>query len=69
MNKNIKVIFSIILILILFQSVTNTIIEVFSVENNSEENNWEYINHNVRGTNYSPQNQINAENAHMLELK
>jgi outer membrane protein assembly factor BamB len=68
-NKNIKVIFSIILILILFQSVTNTIIEVFSVENNSEENNWEYINHNVRGTNYSPQNQINAENAHMLELK
>ena len=69
MNKNIKVIFSIILIVILFQSVTNTIIEVFSVENNSEENNWEYINHNVRGTNYSPQNQINAENAHMLELK
>ena len=69
MNKNIKVIFSIILILILFQSVTNIIIEVFSVENNSEENNWEYINHNVRGTNYSPQNQINAENVHMLELK
>ena len=62
-------IFSIILILILFQSVTNIIIEVFSVENNSEENNWEYINHNVRGTNYSPQNQINAENVHMLELK
>ena len=69
MNKNIKVIFSIILILILFQSITNIIIEVFSVENNSEENNWEYINHNVRGTNYSPQNQINAENVHMLELK
>ena len=69
MNKNIKIIFSIILILILFQPVTNIIIEVFSVENNSEENNWEYINHNVRGTNYSPQNQINAENAHMLELK
>ena len=35
----------------------------------SKQGNWEFINHNVRGTNYSPQNQINSENAHMLELK
>ena len=68
MDKKIKTIFSIIFTIILFQSVTNTMIEVFSVENDKE-NNWEYINHNVRGTNYSPQNQINADNAHRLELK
>ena len=68
MDKKIKIIFSIIFTIILFQSVTNTMIEVFSVENDKE-NNWEYINHNVRGTNYSPQNQINADNAHRLELK
>ena len=68
MDKKTKIIFSIIFTAILFQSVTNTMIEVFSVENDKE-NNWEYINHNVRGTNYSPQNQINADNAHRLELK
>jgi len=31
--------------------------------------NWEFVNHDAFGTNYSPQNQINAENVHMLELK
>ena len=31
--------------------------------------NWEFVNHDAFGTNYSPQNQINTENAHMLELK
>ena len=44
MDKKIKIIFSIIFTIILFQSVTNTMIEVFSVENDKE-NNWEYINH------------------------
>ena len=72
MDKKIKTIFSIIFTVILIQSITNPAIEghqlyVFSDENNKD--NWEQINHNVRGTNYSPQNQINADNAHMLELK
>ena len=72
MDKKIKIIFSIIFTVILFQSIINPVIEghqlyVFSDENNKD--NWEQINHNVRGTNYSPQNQINADNAHMLELK
>ena len=68
MDKKIKIIFSIIFTIILFGSITNPIIEgVFSDEN--DKNNWEQINHNVRGTNYSPQNQINADNVHMLELK
>ena len=31
--------------------------------------NWEFVNHDAFGTNYSPQNQINVENVHMLELK
>jgi len=66
--RNTKIIFSIIFTVILFHSITNPIIEgVFSDENNKD--NWEQINNNVRGTNYSPQNQINADNAHMLELK
>ena len=72
MDKKIKIIFSIIFTVILVQSITNPVIEghqlyVFSDENNKD--NWEQINHNVRGTNYSPQNQINADNVHMLELK
>ena len=72
MDKKIKIIFSIIFTVILVQSIMNPVIEghqlyVFSDENNKD--NWEQINHNVRGTNYSPQNQINADNAHMLELK
>ena len=72
MDKKIKIIFSIIFTVILVQSIINPVIEghqlyVFSNENNKD--NWEQINHNVRGTNYSPQNQINADNAHMLELK
>ena len=72
MDKKIKIIFSIIFTVILVQSIINPVIEghqlyVFSDENNKD--NWEQINHNVRGTNYSPQNQINADNAHMLELK
>ena len=72
MDKKIKTIFSIIFTVILIQSITNPAIEghqlyVFSDENNKD--NWEQINHNVRGTNYSPQNQINSDNAHMLELK
>ena len=72
MDKKIKIIFSIIFTVILVQSIINPVIEghqlyVFSNENNKD--NWEQINHNVRGTNYSPQNQINSDNAHMLELK
>ena len=72
MDKKIKIIFSIIFTEILVQSIINPVIEghqlyVFSNENNKD--NWEQINHNVRGTNYSPQNQINSDNAHMLELK
>ena len=72
MDKKIKIIFSIIFTVILVQSIINPVIEghqlyVFSDENNKD--NWEQINHNVRGTNYSPQNQINSDNAHMLELK
>nr|AIF20593.1 alcohol dehydrogenase (acceptor) [uncultured marine thaumarchaeote KM3_90_H07] len=72
MDKKTKIIFSIIFTAILFQSIINPVIEghqlyVFSDENNKD--NWEQINHNVRGTNYSPQNQINSDNAHMLELK
>jgi len=71
-DKKIKIIFSIIFTVILVQSIINPVIEghqlyVFSDENNKD--NWEQINHNVRGTNYSPQNQINSDNAHMLELK
>jgi glucose dehydrogenase len=31
--------------------------------------NWEYINHDSWGTNYSPQKEINKDNAHLLELK
>ena len=31
--------------------------------------NWEFVNHDAFATNYSPQNQINADNVHMLELK
>ena len=34
-----------------------------------EKRNWEFVNHNAFATNYSPQNQINADNVHMLELK
>ena len=34
-----------------------------------EERNWELVNHNERGTNHNPQNQINKQNAHALELK
>ena len=31
--------------------------------------NWEFVNHDAFGTNYSPQNQINIDNVHLLELK
>lgn len=31
--------------------------------------NWEMINHNALGTSYNPQNQINKDNAALLELK
>ena len=34
-----------------------------------EKRNWEFVNHDAFATNYSPQNQINADNVHMLELK
>ena len=67
MRKNTKIIFSIISILILLQASNN--IKVFSDSKDIEESNWEFINHNIRGTNYSPQSEINSNNAHMLELK
>ena len=55
MDKKIKIIFSIIFTVVLVQSIINPVIEghqlyVFSDENNKD--NWEQINHNVRGTNY-----------------
>jgi len=34
-----------------------------------EKRNWEFVNHDAFATNYSPQNQINVDNVHMLELK
>ena len=34
-----------------------------------EMRNWEYINHDKLGTNYSPQNIINKDNVQHLELK
>ena len=34
-----------------------------------EKRNWEFVNHNAFATNYSPQNQINSDYVHMLELK
>ena len=33
------------------------------------ERNWEYVNKDVRASNYNPQTQINADNVHYLELK
>ena len=33
------------------------------------ERNWEFVNHNSWGSNYSPQNDINKENVELLELK
>jgi glucose dehydrogenase len=33
------------------------------------ERNWEFVNHDQWGTNYSPQNYINRDNVHLLELK
>ena len=66
----------IIIILILFSVIAQSFLLNDSViaqsskgQELSKQGNWEFINHNVRGTNYSPQNQINSENAHMLELK
>jgi len=56
---------TIIIILILFSIIAQS----SEIQALSNQGNWEFINHNVRGTNYSPQNQINADNAHMLELK
>ena len=69
MRNNSRIICVLLVGLILFYSVNNSITQVFSYDKDTERNNWEYINHNVRGTNYSPQNQINADNVHMLELK
>jgi len=31
--------------------------------------NWEYLNHDSWGSNYSPQTQINKDNVNLLELK
>ena len=66
----------IIIILILFSIIAQSfllndsaIAQSSKGQELSKQGNWEFINHNVRGTNYSPQNQINSENAHMLELK
>ena len=36
---------------------------------NRLERNWEFVNHDQWGTNYSPQNYINSDNVHLLELK
>ena len=69
MRNNSRIICVLLVGLILFYSVNNSTAQVFSYDKDTERNNWEYINHNVRGTNYSPQNQINADNVHMLELK
>ena len=69
MRNNSRIICVLLVGLILFYSVNNSTTQVFSYDKDTEGNNWEYINHNVRGTNYSPQNQINADNVHMLELK
>ena len=33
------------------------------------ERNWEYVNKDVRASNYNPQTQINKDNVHYLELK
>jgi len=68
-RNNSRIICVLLVGLILFYSVNNSTAQVFSYDKDTERNNWEYINHNVRGTNYSPQNQINADNVHMLELK
>jgi outer membrane protein assembly factor BamB len=68
-RNNSRIICVLLVGLILFYSVNNSTTQVFSYDKDTEGNNWEYINHNVRGTNYSPQNQINADNVHMLELK
>ncbi|MBI2125920.1 MAG: PQQ-binding-like beta-propeller repeat protein [Thaumarchaeota archaeon] len=34
-----------------------------------EQRNWEYINHDQQGGSYNPQNQINKDNAQLLELQ
>jgi outer membrane protein assembly factor BamB len=68
-RNNSRIICVLLVGLLLFYSVNNSTTQVFSYDKDTDRNNWEYINHNVRGTNYSPQNQINADNVHMLELK
>ena len=35
----------------------------------SNQGNWEFINYNNKATNHIPQNDINKENVHLLELK
>ncbi len=35
----------------------------------AEMRNWEYVNHNLAGTNYNPQTLINKDNVNLLELK
>ena len=57
-----------ILVASTFMSV-NPIGEAEAQNLSREERNWELINHNERGTNHNPQNQINKGNAHALELK
>ena len=70
---------SIIIILILMISIS-TIFQFNNINTEATNNinveeidrlkrNWEFVNHDSFGTNYSPQNKINVNNAHMLELK
>ena len=65
------------ILILLFLLIFSTFNKVFIEADNPlafpsgerAERNWEFVNHNSWGSNYSPQNDINKENVHLLELK
>ena len=66
------------ILILLFLLIFSTFNKVFIEADNNllaipsgerAERNWEFVNHNSWGSNYSPQNDINKENVNMLELK
>ena len=66
------------ILILLFLLIFSTFNKVFIEADNNllaipsgerAERNWEFVNHNSWGNNYSPQNDINKENVNMLELK
>ena len=67
---------TIIIILILFSIIAQSflfndsaIAQSSEIQALSNQGNWEFINYNNKATNHIPQNDINKENVHLLELK